>query len=210
MKRIYTILFIVIIAICSMNFNLAKSTLNNNIDRLDNEFFFPTNTNFIKYNVDYVNDLSSNNLLTFKIIDKGRFLEGELYELQCNSGNSDFYNRLDMTYFYVNKNEIYIINNNNKNSDKIRDGLMPDDSKLVCSNESYSDQLNPNEKGQHYYIEKKENICEYHFWDNSVESGYYEKMIWEKGKGLIYYQSGYGAGRQEVTYNIEKDNLLHF
>lgn len=203
MKKIYTISLMVIITICCAIFNLVKITSTNNVD--NNEFFFPANTNFIKYNVDYMTDISSNNLLTFQIIDKGHFLEGKLYELKYDSENSDFYNRFDTMYFYVNKNEIYKINNNNLNSDKIRNGLMPNDSKLVCSNESYADQLNPNEKGQHYYIEINENICEYHFWDNSVESGYYEKMIWEKGKGLIYYQSGYGAGRQKVTYNIENN-----
>ncbi len=95
------------------------------------------------------------------------------------------------------------INNNDLN--KIKSGVIPNDSELVCTNKNYTDQLNPDEKGQHRYIEINESFCEYHFWDNSVESGYYEKMIWKKGKGLIYYQSGYGAGRQNVTYNMDNN-----
>ncbi len=116
MKKTYSILFIIIVTICCVSFNRFnnrnKNTLTNDADRLCNEFFFPDNTNFIKYNVDY---MTNNGLMTFQIIDEGFFLEGKLYLIQLSESkddinDEDFFNRFDMTYFYVNKNEIYKIN----------------------------------------------------------------------------------------------------
>jgi hypothetical protein len=37
------------------------------------------------------------------------------------------------------------------------------------------------------------------------ETGYYINFFWEKEKGLIYFQSGYGVGRDGIELNRIRD-----
>jgi hypothetical protein len=59
------------------------------------------------------------------------------------------------------------------------------------------------EPGWHHYVTVNGDIIESHSYDKQVESGYYETFIWEKGRGLIYYASGYGAERDSIELTIK-------
>lgn len=55
-----------------------------------------------------------------------------------------------------------------------------------------------NERGWHEYISVEDNKSEYHGYNSLIETGYYECFVWEIGKGLIEYKSGYGAGSDAI------------
>lgn len=44
---------------------------------------------------------------------------------------------------------------------------------------------------------------EYRGYNTLTETGYYESFIWEAGKGLVEYRSGYGAGADAVELLLE-------
>lgn len=62
--------------------------------------------------------------------------------------------------------------------------------------------LGEDESGFHSYLEVKGDKREYHSYNNQVSTGYYESFIWEKGKGLINYRSGYGAESNSIELQL--------
>ena len=44
----------------------------------------------------------------------------------------------------------------------------------------------------------KRQVCTYRSYNDLTETGYYERFVWEKGKGLIEYKSGFGAERDRI------------
>jgi len=47
-------------------------------------------------------------------------------------------------------------------------------------------------------------MCEYRGYNTLVETGFYECFIWEKGKGLIMYKSGFGAEKDDIELNLRQ------
>lgn len=54
------------------------------------------------------------------------------------------------------------------------------------------------EKGWHEEIMVEGTVCTYRSYNDLTETGYYERFVWEKGKGLIEYKSGFGAERDRI------------
>lgn len=52
-------------------------------------------------------------------------------------------------------------------------------------------------------------FCKMHEYNNQVETGYYETIIWKKNVGITLYKSGYGAQRDSMEIELEEsDNLV--
>lgn len=43
----------------------------------------------------------------------------------------------------------------------------------------------------------------YESYDNTVDTGYYDNITWERGKGIVHYESGYGAGRDSMELDLK-------
>ena len=88
---------------------------------------------------------------------------------------------------------------------------MPLDGYIVCQNEELKDPLDENVKGWHHYIKVDGDKRESHYYNTAVDTGYYENMIWERGKGLISYRSGYGALREaiELIWNAAGESSIY-
>jgi len=88
---------------------------------------------------------------------------------------------------------------------------LPLDGYIVCQNEELKDPLDENVKGWHHYIKVDGDKRESHYYNTAVDTGYYENMIWERGKGLISYRSGYGALREaiELIWNAAGESSIY-
>lgn len=84
--------------------------------------------------------------------------------------------------------------------------LIPTGSNIVCQEEEIKDKLKQEQKGYHQYLLVKEDLREYHSYNNMVESGYFETFIWERNVGLKYYKSGYGAELSLVELELLNDD----
>ena len=111
-------------------------------------------------------------------------------------------------YLYITNEKIYKFNEFEESIDALVNNKIPEDAYIVCQKEEMKDALDKNEKGWHQYIEIKGDTIEYHSYNNQVESGYFETIIWKKDVGISYYQSGYGAGREGIELEIADDNIL--
>ena len=72
---------------------------------------------------------------------------------------------------------------------------------LVCSMENVADALDSEEVGTHAAITHRGNQAIYTRVDRKVngEPGYYETFVWEEGRGLVEYRSGFRA-EAEILY----------
>lgn len=128
---------------------------------------------------------------------------GKLYELKLDSIEGIPDKRLSLGYFYVQKDKIYKIDPTEENLSKLQVSEdLPADSVIVCSDQEIRDTLGKDQKGFHYYLEVNGDKREYHSYNNMVATGYYESFTWEKGKGLIFYQSGFGAERDSIKLQL--------
>ena len=102
--------------------------------------------------------------------------------------------RLLLGLFYIQKDKIYKIEPTEENIEIIRkENKIPTESNIVCQEGEIKDNLKQEQKGYHQCLLVKEDLREYHSYNNMVESGYFETFIWERNIGLKYYKSGYGA-----------------
>ncbi len=125
--------------------------------------------------------------------------EGRLFELKIDPIEGIPDDRLNLGYFYEQKDKIIRILPTEENLKGLKnDNVIPPDSVIVCQGDEIKDKLSQAEKGWHQYIEINADKCEFHSYNNQVDTGYYESFTWEKNKGLVYYQSGYGAGRDSI------------
>lgn len=104
------------------------------------------------------------------------------------------------------KDTIYKIDLTEENLSKLKtSGELPSGSIIVCRNDEIKDELDKDEPGLHHYLIADGDKREYHSYNNQVATGYYETFIWEKGKGLINYRSGYGAARDSIELQLKNN-----
>lgn len=129
------------------------------------------------------------------------FQEGALYELRLDYEN-DFSGRVDengdrlhLGYFYVENDRIFRIRETDAdNIITCSAEELKEKGTLVCSPNSVVDK-SEGEKGFHERIETDADICTYFSYNDTIETGFFENITWERGKGLVKYESGYGAMR---------------
>ncbi len=143
--------------------------------------------------------------VTLSVTEVQHFKEGILYELKVDS-NEEELNRYeeyrgkwwDIGLFLVKEDEIYLIRgeeilNRFRSTDEIQNAGT-----LVCNEAGKEDILGEDKKGWHEYIVVDGDRREYHAYNNLTETGYYECFVWEAGRGLVRYWSGYGARSNDI------------
>lgn len=144
---------------------------------------------------------------------------GNVYRLKIEPFDDLPINRLNI-YFYVTNNKIYILNgfvqDDNKvitfmDDDKRLTEVLDTDEKLinngytVCQDNEKMDELGEYETGDHFTFQKTENQIIFSEWiiQGLSELDYYETLVWEEGKGLVEFKSGYGIEEREILYLTE-------
>ena len=121
--------------------------------------------------------------------------------------------RLSLGYFYVQKNRIMRIWENNDYEAQgnvwtlskktlnriIKTSEIPKYSTIVWQKKTYKDTLIRDKIDWHQYLKKiqdspKKRLRYGGYYQYPQHSGYWETFIWEEGTGLIFYQSGYRDG----------------
>ena len=135
------------------------------------------------------------------------FKEGILYELKINANEEirDCYqldrfsvDRLNLGYFFVQEEQIFLIREDFFRVKQMTAEELVSIGTLVCQEEEKADVLGTDEQGWHECIAVDGNRREYHSYNDLTETGFYEHFVWENGKGLVAYKSGYGAEADDI------------
>lgn len=171
----------------------------------NNPFFFPDGDGSYFYQPEFLEFDENGERISYdeaelKVIRVKRAAQGILYHLViCCEGA--FYhgdNSFEIGYFYVNKDKIIRLTEEEAALKCTSEEDFLQEGTIVCQESDKPDALEPEEKGWHEYIVTEQERCEYHGWNSLVETGFYETFIWERGKGLVSYRQGYGAGRDHI------------
>lgn len=132
---------------------------------------------------------------------------GTLYYLHVNEESLDnTFERwgnepLSMGYIYICKEKIYFLNYITEEEVLLlTEDEITGKAYVVCQEESKEDALQ--EKGWHEYIVVDGDKCEYHGWNDLVETGWYQSFTWEKENGLVGFKCGFGAGRGHMELTL--------
>ena len=125
--------------------------------------------------------------------------------------------RLSLGYFYVQKNRIMRIWENNDYEAQgnvwtlskktlnriIKTSKIPKYSATIWQKKTYKDTLKRDKIDWHQYLKKiqdspKKRLRYGGYYQYPQHSGYWETFIWEEGTGLIFYQSGYRDGVEYI------------
>ena len=204
---------IVLLSICSLYLNccfnnsqdvtpLSNLSTTTEKETIVNRFFFQNNESRVRYKLRLTPAIPSiPNEVDLLITKVSNFENGTLYELRIDC-SEDFpcrnypeRDRFHLGYFYVQKDRILMIRKPNINLGNLKTGadILNNKYTIVCHDEGMEDKLEKNEKGWHERILINGNKREYYLSNTQVETGYYERFIWEEGKGLVEYKSGLGA-----------------
>ena len=148
-------------------------------------------------------------------IKVAKLKKGILYHLKIEQA-SDLKiptKRLSLGYFYVQKNRIMRIWENNDYEAQgnvwtlskktlnriIKTSEIPKYSATIWQKKTYKDTLKHDKIDWHQYLKKiqdspKKRLRYGGYYQYPQHSGYWETFIWEEGTGLIFYQSGYRDG----------------
>lgn len=185
-----------------------------------NDYFFPQDTDSYAYRVSFAytdfEPQQEDQKVILYITEVQAFEKGILYELKIDSDveapdthagyRGDWRN---FGLFYVQGDEIYFIRADEAERDYQTEEEILNAGTLVCNEAGREDALGEDERGWHEFILVDGDRREYHGYSTLVETGYYEHFYWEKGKGLVTYESGYGAEADGIKmYLSENENLV--
>lgn len=190
----------------------TESTISEDIIAAES-FFFSPGIEAQRVNiVSTIPDLP--NKMDLLIIHIKSYPKGDLYELRLDYENEfssrdyDGWDRRNLGYFYVEENLIYRVKENEA------DGIctwseeeLKNTGTIVCQESPLEDKLGEEARGFHETIDIDGNFCIYKSYYNNVETDFYEGFIWEKGKGLVNYYSGYGAQSFYLEINPDDKEL---
>ena len=130
--------------------------------------------------------------------------------------------RLSLGYFYVQKNKIIRIWENNDYQAQgnvwtlskktlnriIKTSEIPKYSATIWQKKTYKDTLKDDKLDWHQYLKKiqdspKKRLRYGGYYQYPQHSGYWETFIWEEGTGVIFYQSGYREGVDYIMLQRE-------
>ena len=173
-----------------------------------NSYFFEEGISSRTYEGRFLQSSTQEEQIELSVTEVKHFAEGNLYELvwNCSKDAKDSYgaDRQYLGLFLVLDEGIYFIRDRDTKDEFTTADEFKHIGTLVCSKYGKEDTLSENERGWHEYILVEDNRSEYHGYNNLVETGYYECFVWEAGKGLIEYRSGYGAEADAIeVYLLE-------
>lgn len=190
-------------------------------------YWFPSGTKVQSVNLKSTYDLEIPDELDLLITPVADYPNGNLYGLWLDWKNNYFeqteydgWDRRNLGYFYVEEDSIYRVRVITEEFSPLfdpastsarTDAITEDEDittwneedfkskgSLVCQNNPMEDKLDKKVKGFHESIEIDNNNSIYKSYYNRVETDFYENFIWERGKGLVHYWSGYGAASMHI------------
>ncbi|MDL2302528.1 hypothetical protein LJC58_09270 [Lachnospiraceae bacterium OttesenSCG-928-D06] len=215
-RKITFVAIIMLLLIIGIMTNINKNQININIS---NPFFFEKNMEWVDYN-GYFIPLSGDEIhqkVSVHIIHIKDFSEGVLYKLQLSKLDvTDPFDQLldqqtELGYFWVTNGKIYRYPYRDGVDETIDDvvELIQKDMNLfwercyiVCDEEGTDDAVMDGE--WHQFIEKDDNKRIFRYYsDYTSGTRYYEEIVWEKEKGIVYYKSGRGEMLMHMELEIE-------
>ena len=175
----------------SSSFPLIES-----LDAKAASFFFP-NTDIVTYRGSILFDGDSMDVFPILHVFPKENNEN-LYELVLDKIDSVPDDRLSLGYFYVDGKTIYRLKTSTERSGVITQEDILKNGDIVCNDKPIIDNQQDEGKGIHYKLDVYDGKCESNYYNNQVETGYYETFVWELGKGLVEYSSGFGAERDSM------------
>ena len=165
-------------------------------------FFFESNR--VVYSIGEVDfDDEAPDAMELQIDLIQEFAEGAVYHLHFEGYELEdprLRNRTDLGYFYVTPEKIYY---------RVEPGdvergeeMIVENALLIVQPEDREDLLGEGEEGWHdsIVVDGNQVIYDGYAFVTETATSYYESYVWEKGKGLVEYVSGYGAGAHEIIY----------
>ena len=138
------------------------------------------------------------------------FEEGAVYHLHFEGyelADPRLRNRTDIGYFYVTPEKIYY----RVQPGDVEQGVesIVENATLLAQEENREDLLEEEEMGWHDSIVVDGNRITYegYVFTTPYATNFYETYVWEEGKGLVTYVSGYGPGTHEVIYTLRRSRL---
>ncbi len=172
-------------------------------------FFFAQGTDAVRYHALFT--FPGENLpeeVEVRIEKAAEGKNGIFYEIRIDCDGDfagrylDGYDRFRLGCFYVTEDKIRLIREQNT-ADAIRnEESLNDTGCVVCQETEKKDQME-GKKGWHESITVNGDICEYRSYNDLTETGYYEGFLWEKGKGMLEYRSGFGAEMDGIELQIK-------
>ncbi len=180
-----------------------------------NPYFYMQDRVYLSAVAEYYNmegDLDEE-VLNLEIYKVKEYDGGRLYHLRIEPPQKeDFYIDDSRTniYLYVTENKIYRVwsyiyekgemitfYDDDETASRVLDTeeKIIENAVVICQEEEMRVELEDGESGMQYNISKKDNMIGYYRWDRKVngERGFYEWFVWEAGKGLVRYGSGFRA-----------------
>lgn len=170
-------------------------------DAAANPFFFKSGTEVVNYKMAYSFSDANEGEATLRIKKIDKLAKGTVYELKLDAVPGIPDDRLSLGYFYVQQDKIYKTDPTQEYLNILKTQELPCHCFIVCQEEELTDPF-ASEPGFHQYITVNGGRREYHSYNDDTETGYYESFTWEKGKGLVAYQSGYGAERDSIDLQL--------
>ncbi|MBD5546337.1 MAG: hypothetical protein HDQ97_02895 [Lachnospiraceae bacterium] len=187
-----------------------------------NDYFFHSDKTYLKANAEYfdrITDEYKEEVIYAEVYLVKEYEQGSVYRLAIEPVVGLEYERLNQ-YFYVTEDRIYrffpfcyreegqevihfyddTLFTTFLNTDK----KLTEEGVIVCQSEELESSQEEKEKGIYYSISKQDNQIIYGYSDQTGNGDpyYSESYVWERGKGLTTYTSGYGALR-DILYMTE-------
>ena len=178
--------------------------------------FFQEDYMDLKANAEYVDDGKFEKSTVFAewyLVKNYEY--GSVYRLKVEPVGNLKPDRLN-TYFYITNDKIYrlwgFVYGENEvidfcDNDELLTEILDTDEKLknngvvVCQDEEIEDELEEYEEGQHTSLHKWKNKISYNSYYKKANGdlNYYETFVWEEGKGLVEFRSGFRVER-DILY----------
>lgn len=224
------ILFLITLILCSASVFAYCIDQNKRVGNNLNPYFFKQGTISVEYDGYFypISGTAIEQKTTLNIINLKDFEDGSLYALiLAQLDVTDPYDKISLGrehlgFFFVTKETIYrvplsdydgirdyeefINSENNKVIEIIQRSKNEflSNSDIVCIENGTSDVLIDGEWHKFVKVDGNKRVFRY-YSDYSSGTRYYERIVWEKGKGIIHYKSGFGSMLTHVEFG---ENLL--
>ena len=170
-----------------------------------NTFFFKNNITEATYSGTFAFGEDVQTLdVKLSVEQVAQLKDGAVYELELEPFDGVGEERLNLGYFYVQKNIIYKFSASQESLESLKSSdKLPEDSVIVCQEKELKDNLGEDESGFHNYIEVDGNKRVYHSYNDMTGTGYFESFTWEKNNGLVSYRSGFGAENDLIELQVK-------
>lgn len=194
----------------------TDDTMIEKIEKNVNPYFFPDDITVMEYDIDF--DLETN-MAKIYVNKENTFCNGTLYNLvikyderQSDSSGTEGKKEIDLGYFYVQPDKIYLIRDMEISADFVESDLMKRGTVVCQSGSQKENYISGRTFGWHEFINESKDICAFYSYNDSKESEDYEQyeyFIWRRGGGLISYRSGCGE-KERICLRQKEGSQINF